>query len=319
MKMIDSYGRKINYLRVSLTKRCNLNCSYCGAKSEKSKELSVDEIVKAVEAFVFYGITKVRLTGGEPLLRNDVCLIAEKIKKIEGIKKLALTTNGVLLSSYAQSLKDAGVDAVNISLDTTDRQQYKKLTGFDLLPKVFEGIEKAQSVGLSPLRLNAVLIRGENDSQAEKLIDIARNNKIDVRFIELMPFSDEGENKDLVIKGEELLEKFPYLKPVTYEKARDSFESSVARYYQGEGFLGRIGFITPVSDKFCSNCNRIRLLSDGKIKPCLGSDLTFDLRDCIGDDKLLKQRVKEAILSKPQSHNFSCGYGVSHGLNTIGG
>ncbi len=316
--MIDGYNRKINYLRVSVTKRCNLNCTYCGAECEKDTELSRDEILKLVSTFAKLGITKVRLTGGEPLVRSDICEIAEGIAKIEGIKKLALTTNGVLLSKYAARLKEAGVNAVNISLDTTDKKQYEQITGFDLLDKVYEGIDEAERVGLSPIRLNAVLIRGQNDNQAEKLIYIARDRKIDVRFIELMPFSDEGDNEKLVIRGEEILAAFPYLKEVN-ESKKGNFEKSVARYYSAEGFKGRIGFITPVSDKFCSECNRIRLLSDGKVKPCLGSEKVFDLKPYLDDEEFLLRKAEEAILSKPMEHKFSCGYGHSHGLNKIGG
>lgn len=316
--MIDSYGRKIDYLRVSLTKRCNLNCSYCGAECEKDTELTAEETEKIVAAFAKLGITKVRLTGGEPLLRSDICEIAERIGRLDGIKKLAITTNGVLLSKYAQRLKNAGVNAVNISLDTTDKKQYEKITGFDLLGKVYEGIDEAERVGLSPIRLNAVLIRGENDDQAEKLISIAKERKIDVRFIELMPFSDEGENEKLVIKGEEILRAFPFLKPFE-DSGKGDFEKSVARYYTAEGFKGRIGFITPVSEKFCADCNRIRLLSDGKVRPCLGNSEVFDLMPYIDDEELLFEKVKEAILTKPTEHKFSCSYGHSHGLNKIGG
>ena len=316
--MIDSYGRKINYLRVSVTKRCNLNCSYCGACNEKDDaELTAEQIERLVKAFADCGITKVRLTGGEPLVRRDICDIAERISKIDDIKKLALTTNGIRLKELAKPLKEAGVSAINISLDTTDEKQYKQLTGFDGLQKVFEGISECESVGLSPIRLNAVLIKGQNDSQAESLINIAKDRKIDVRFIELMPFSDEGENENLVIKGEDILKQFPFLKAVPSDKT--DFEKSVARYYEADGFKGRIGFITPISDKFCSECNRIRLLSDGKVKVCLGNDEVIDLIDVIDDEELLKERVKEAILSKPMEHKFNCGYGKNHGLNKIGG
>lgn len=316
--MIDGYGRKINYLRVSVTKRCNLNCSYCGCECEKDAELSRDEILKLVSAFSRLGITKVRLTGGEPLVRSDICEIAGGIAKTEGIKKLALTTNGVLLAKYAKRLKQEGVNAVNISLDTTDKRQYEQITGFDLLDKVYEGIDEAERVGLSPIRLNAVLIRGQNDNQAEKLISIARDRKIDVRFIELMPFSDEGNNEKLVIKGEEILAAFPYLKEIN-EAGKGNFERSVARYYSAEGFKGRVGFITPVSDKFCGECNRIRLLSDGKVKPCLGSEKVFDLKPFLDNEEVLLKKAEEAIFAKPMEHQFSCGYGHSHGLNRIGG
>ena len=316
--MIDSYGRKINYLRVSVTKRCNLNCSYCGACSEKSDdELSAEQIEKIVRAFAYNGITKVRLTGGEPLVRKDICDIAQRISRIDGIKKLALTTNGIRLSELAEPLKQAGVTAVNISLDTTDRKQYKELTGYDGLQKVFDGIDECERVGLSPIRLNAVLVKGQNDTAAESLIEIAKKRKIDVRFIELMPFSDEGENEKLVIKGDDILKQLPFLKPAA--SSEGNFEKSVAKYYEAEGFKGRIGFITPISDKFCSECNRIRLLSDGKVRACLGDDKVTDLMDVIDNEKLLRERVREAILSKPTEHKFSCGYGASHGLNKIGG
>lgn len=312
--MIDSYGRKINYLRVSVTKRCNLNCSYCGACKTDEKELTPEQIERIVKCFASLGFTKVRLTGGEPLVRQDITEIAERISRIDGVKKLAITTNGINLGPMAVELKKAGVNAVNISLDTTDPVQFKALTGANKLDEVFYGIEECERVGLTPIRLNAVLIRGQNDNQAEKLIEIARNRDIDVRFIELMPFSDEGENKDLIVKGEEILSRFPFLK-----KAQAEEEKSVAEYYVADNFKGRVGFINPVSDKFCSKCNRIRLLSDGKLKPCLGSDTVFDLMKYIDDEEKLLKQIEKAILSKPTEHKFSCGYGNSHGMNTIGG
>ena len=316
--MIDNYGRKINYLRVSVTKRCNLNCSYCGARNEKADELTAEEFEKAVRAFAFCGITKVRLTGGEPLVRKDITEIAKRISSIEGIEKIAVTTNGIFLKEYAKELKSAGVTAVNISLDTTDREQFKEITGYDGLYKVFEGIEECERVGLSPIRLNAVLTRGKNENEAENLINIARDRKIDVRFIELMPFSNEGENEELVIKGEEILAKFSQLKPFVKEGTGD-FEKSVAKYYTAENFKGRVGFITPVSDRFCSECNRIRLLSDGKVKPCLGNSDVFDIREFLSDEERLREVIEKIILSKPREHSFSCGYGNHHGLNLIGG
>ena len=318
LKMIDNLGRNINYLRVSVTKRCNLNCAYCGSKDEKSTELTPSQIEKIVRAFAFHGITKVRLTGGEPLMRKDITEIAHRISRIEGIKKLAITTNGILLKEYAHKLKEAGVTAVNISLDTTDREQFKEITGLDGLGRVLEGIEECERAELSPIRLNAVLIRGRNEGAAESLINIARERKIDVRFIELMPFSDEGENTDLVVKGEEILSGFPFLTPIEKE-GRSDFEKSVARYYTAENFKGRVGFITPVSHKFCSECNRIRLLSDGKVKPCLGNNEVFDIMQFIDDEEKLREEIRKIILSKPAQHNFHCGYGNNHGLNLIGG
>ncbi len=317
--MIDSFGRQIDYLRVSVTKRCNLKCVYCTDECEKANdELSAQQIEKIVRAFVYHGIRKVRLTGGEPLVRRDIVDIARRISAIDGVKKLAITTNGVNLKKYALELKNAGVNAVNVSLDTTDKNEYIDITGRDCLDEVFEGIDEALRVGLSPVRINAVLIKGRNDGRAEELINLAKENRIDVRFIELMPFTAEGEKEQLVVTGEELLQKFSFLKPFESNTATP-FEKSVARYYVADGFKGRIGFITPVSNKFCSECNRIRLLSDGKIRACLGSNVQFDILGVIDDEAALRAEIEKAILSKPQTHEFACGYGSFHGMNKIGG
>ena len=314
--MKDNLGRNINYLRLSVTQRCNLNCLYCGSECPDMNEMTADEIRQAVEAFALCGIDKVRLTGGEPLVRSDIAEIAEKISRIDGIKKLVLTTNGVNLKKYAVDLKKAGVSAVNVSIDSLDSENYKRITGRDCLADVLDGLDEAENAGLK-LRVNAVLIRGENDGEAESLINLARNRKIDVRFIELMPFSDTGKNEKLIVKGDEILKQFNFLKPV--EMKKKSFEQSVARYYEADGFKGQIGLITPVSEKFCDECNRIRLLSDGKIKPCLGHETTYDLRPFFGDREKMLEVIKEAILSKPKGHEFNCGYGNTHAMNKIGG
>ena len=310
-KLLPKGEVAINHFNINLETKAKITVS---SKNEAGEELTPVQIEKIVRAFADCGITKVRLTGGEPLVRRDICEIAERISRIDGIKKIALTTNGIFLKRYAVELKKAGITAVNISLDTTDSEQFRKITGCDGLYKVFEGIDECERVGLTPIRLNAVLIRGQNDNQAEKLIEIAKDRNIDVRFIELMPFSDEGENESLIVKGEEILARFPFLKKAHTEK-----EKSVAQYYVADNFKGRVGFINPVSDKFCSKCNRIRLLSDGKLKPCLGSDTVFDLMKYIDEEEKLLKQIEKAILSKPTEHKFSCGYGNSHGMNTIGG
>lgn len=314
--MNDKLGRNINYLRLSVTQRCNLNCLYCGAECPDTDELTVDEIKRVVEVFALCGIDKVRLTGGEPLVRSDIAEIAAAVNGIDGIKKLVLTTNGVNLKKYARDLKSAGVSAVNVSIDSLDRENYKRITGRDCLMQVLESLDEAEKAGLK-LRVNAVLIRGENDSEAGALIDLARNRKIDVRFIELMPFSDKGKNETLIVKGSEIIKEFDFLKPVEIKKK--GFEQSVAKYYKADGFKGQIGLITPVSEKFCTECNRIRLLSDGKIKPCLGHEETYDLRPYLGDKEKMTEIVRNAILSKPEGHNFNCGYGNTHAMNKIGG
>ncbi len=311
--MKDKTGREISYLRISVTKRCNLNCSYCGSKKvSPENEMTVEEIRALTAVFAEKGITKVRLTGGEPLMREDITEIARAIKGIEGIKSLYITTNGIRLYGMAEELKNAGVDGVNISLDTMDRDMYKILTGTDNFNEVMMGIEKALSLGFGRVRINSVLVRGKNDGEAEKLIELARNNKIDVRFIELMPFSKQGETRELVIKTPELLEKFPFL------IKDETPEEGAAVYYKADGFLGRVGFISPRSGKFCHSCNRIRLLSDGRVKPCLGNDVTYDVREFIGNKRLLSEKIEEAIYNKPVSHFFEEETNF-RGLNLIGG
>lgn len=312
--MKDNYGREINYLRISLTQRCNLNCIYCGCEKPDTNELSAEEIETIVKAFSKLGIIKVRLTGGEPLMRTDIAEIIKRIKSVEGIQKLVMTTNGVGLSKKVRSLKESGLDAINISLDSLDKEKYKKLTGRDTLSDVLSGIDKALEIGLTPIRINSVLIRGENDNEAAALIELVRNKKIDVRFIELMPFSEKGKNEKLVIKADEILKNHSYLLPVN-----SSRNEAVAKYYTAEGFKGQIGFITPVSDKFCDKCNRIRLLSDGKLKPCLGHNEVFDLRNYIDNEEKLMDIIQKAIFSKPMGHNFECAYGNLHAMNKIGG
>lgn len=313
IRMKDKFGREINYLRISVTKRCNLNCSYCGSKrSSAENELSVEEIRRLTEVFAEKGIRKVRLTGGEPLMREDIADIAKAVKGVKGIEALYITTNGILLEETADALKNAGVDGVNISLDTLDADMYKSLTGVDGLCNVLGGFYKALETGFSRIRINSVLVRGKNDGEAEKLISLARDNKTDVRFIELMPFSKQGENKELVVPTGELLERFPFLVSVPEN------EEGAAKYYTAEGFSGRVGFISPRSGKFCADCNRVRVLADGKIKPCLGNDLTYDVRPYICDKQTLTEKIEEIIYNKPVSHHFEDGENF-RGLNLIGG
>ena len=312
--MKDKFGREIDYLRVSVTQRCNLNCVYCGKSdcSKKESELPAETIVRLVEAFAECGIKKVRLTGGEPLVRSDICEIAAGIRKIPGIETVALTTNAVLLKDYARGLAEAGVESVNISLDSTDGSTYRKLTGADVLEKVIEGIESAEKEGITKIKINAVLVRGINDAEAEGLVEIARNDPIDVRFIELMPFSDLGENADKIVTTDELLERFPFLRPIKTD------ERSTAKYYTSEGFSGRVGFISPVSHRFCGDCNRVRLLSDGSLKPCLAFDKAFDLLPFIDDREALIDQIRKIIFEKPVGHDFGEA-SKSHGLNRTGG
>ena len=311
--MKDNFGREINYLRVSVTERCNLNCVYCGKSDceKKSRELSPDEIRTIAAAFVSCGVTKIRLTGGEPLVRSDVCEIVSRLGTLPGLRTLALTTNGVYLKQYASRLREAGLDSVNVSLDSTDGATYRKLTGADVLHRVLEGVDEAQRAGLSPIKINAVLLRGVNADGAAELVELAKTREIDVRFIELMPFSDAGEDASRIVTNDELLERFSFLKPL-------DVQDGTARMYASDGFRGRVGFISPISHRFCGACNRMRLLCDGKVKPCLGFDTAYDLTAYLDDPKKLEEKVRGIILQKPAGHRFADG-APAHGLNRTGG
>ena len=312
--MKDNFGRTIDYLRVSVTTRCNLNCVYCGKADcdKKEQELPAETICELVRGFAACGIKKVRITGGEPLVRSDVCDIVKGIRAIPGIETIGLTTNGVLLSQYAKPLAAAGLDSVNISLDSTDGSTYRHLTGADVLDKVLTGIRAAQDAGLSPIKINAVLMKGVNDAGAGDLIALAKEHPIDVRFIELMPFSEAGETEGRIVTGEEILRRFPFLRPL------ESAEPGTARCYTADGFRGKIGLINPVSQKFCGDCRRVRLLSNGSVKPCLAFDDSFDLLAYRNDAAALEKRIREIILEKPAGHDFGAA-ATSHGLNRTGG
>ena len=310
--MKDSFGRDITYLRVSVTERCNLNCVYCGKTdcAKKENELSAGDIYAIASAFTRCGITKIRLTGGEPLVRGDVAEIVGRLRTLP-LQTLALTTNGVYLKQAAADLKRAGLGSVNISLDSTDGSTYRKLTGADVLHRVLEGVDEAMRVGLSPIKINAVLMRGVNDDGAEDLVALAKDRPIDVRFIELMPFSDAGEDASRVVTNDELLQWFPTLTPT-------GEQDGTARICTAPGFAGRIGFISPVSRRFCGTCSRMRLLSDGKVKPCLGDDTVYDVLPYVHDAHALTEHIRQIIRKKPAGHHFG-ETTTAHGLNRTGG
>ncbi len=312
--LTDSFGRTIDYLRVSVTTRCNLNCVYCGKPDceKKEAELTLPQIETLVRAFARCGIRKVRITGGEPLVRADIAAITRAIAQTPGIETVALTTNGVLLAPLAKKLADAGLQSVNISLDSTDGSTYRHLTGADVLQRVLDGIAAAQDAGLSPIKINAVLMKGVNADGAGALIDLARRGPVDVRFIELMPFSDAGETDGLRVTSDELLRQFPFLTPLP-EDANET-----AQYYTAPDFCGRVGFISPVSHKFCDRCNRVRLLANGSVRLCLAANETFDLLAYLQDEDALCAQIKRLILQKPAAHAFGR-IKTEHGLSRTGG
>lgn len=305
--MKDAQGRNINYLRISVTDRCNLRCMYCMpeegiCKKEHEDILSLEEIYQVVKSCSELGISKVRITGGEPLVRKGLPELIERIAKLQGIKELALTTNGVLLPKYAKELKAAGLDRVNISLDTMNAEKYSYITRNGSLEDVMSGINAAEEAGLQPIKLNTVLIGGFNDDEIESFVGLTKDRAIDVRFIELMPIGQASHwAKKHFISNKEILNKVQELQPVQSDDI-----SSPAKYYQLPGAKGRVGLINPISHAFCGNCNRIRLTADGKLKPCLHTETELDIKELVRRNESLTDVIREAILHKPVQHNLNC-------------
>lgn len=286
--LTDAYNRPIRDLRVSLTDRCNFRCFYCLPHGEppiapKEQMLSYEEIDYVCEIFVSLGIEKLRLTGGEPMLRRDIETIIQKLTRLKssGLRDLALTTNGYYLPERAQSLKDAGLDRVTISLDSLKRDVFKRMTGVDVLDKVLAGIDAAKKAGLEPIKINAVIVRGHNEDEVADFAAFAREYDVKMRFIEFMPLDSGHEwSREDVVSGKEIRERINERFPlVRVEVARGSDTSS--RYRFADGAPGEIGIIAPVTEPFCGACSRIRLTADGQIRTCLFSTVEHSLRDVV--------------------------------------
>ncbi len=318
--MKDSFGRNINYLRISVTDLCNLRCKYCMpeegiCKVEHKDILSLEEIYDIAKVFVSLGVNKIRLTGGEPLARKGIVGLVEKIAKLDGISDLAMTTNGILLKKYAKDLKSAGLNRVNISLDTLDENKYSQITRGGRLSDVLEGIEAAKSIGLTPIKINTVLIGGFNVDEIEELVNLTRTEEIDVRFIELMPVGEASKwAEENFISNEVILDKVNAL-----EKVERLDPSSPAVYYKLPGAKGRVGIINPISCKFCENCNRVRLTSQGKLKLCLHSNEEIDLKDKLIQGEDLEKVIMDVIKQKPEAHHLEDGQYITDSMYQIGG
>lgn len=301
--MLDKTGRKIDYLRVSLTDRCNLRCIYCMPEEGIPKKTH-DDIVrfenleKVISAFATLGIKKVRFTGGEPLILKGIEKLIKFTSSLPSIEDVSLTTNGILLYDKADELKKAGLNRVNISLDTLDKEKYKEITRGGDISKVFSAIEKCVSINLKPVKINVVLMRGINDDEVESFINLTKDMPIQVRFIELMPIGEGlkyyGKSS---MKIDEIIDKH---KELIHIKDK----SNVASVYKIEGAKGTVGFISPISCKFCNDCNRIRLTSTGSIKPCLHSNDEINLKPYLNDEKMLKKVIEDAIYNKPDEHHL---------------
>jgi len=319
--MIDRFGRKIEYLRISVTQNCNLNCLYCRPDKSDSDAccanfLTPGEYEKIVRVMAGLGIQRVRITGGEPLVRRDICEIIERIAGIEGIKDISLTTNAIHLGRMAEKLKASGLNRLNISLDSLKPDRFEYITGGGKLEDALNGINKALELGFEPVKINTVLIKGLNDDEVDDFIDLAKDKPLVVRFIELMPIGKFGEeNTDKIIYNSEIINR---RKDLIY--CNDTTEGSPARYYKIDGYMGQIGFISPMSHKFCDCCNRIRLTCDGKIKPCLGNNGEVDITGILRNTpEKLADFIKNVIFDKPRGHNFGEGYHSRRSMNRIGG
>ncbi len=301
--MIDRYGRDINYLRVSVTDRCNLRCIYCMpeegiAKKEHNEILRNEHIIQIIRLFAKLGIKKVRFTGGEPLVRKGIEDIIYQTSKIEGIEDIALTTNGTLLYDYADTLKKARLKRVNISLDTLKEEIFKTITRYGELRDVLKAIEKSLKIGFNPVKINTVLIKGINDDEVMDFVKLADEYPIHVRFIELMSIGIAEKFKDRYVSTEELLKLIPDL-----EYVKNSLDST-AKVYKRPNSKGTVGFITPLSCKFCTYCNRVRLTADGHLKLCLHSKEEIDLKPFLDDENKLEEILKYSISAKPFEHKL---------------
>jgi len=300
----DTTGRTIRYLRLSVTDRCNLRCRYCapGAVSHTAAtELTAAQIEEIAAAAIALGMDKIRITGGEPLMRPDILDICRRVAALPGLNELCMTTNGILLADYAEELRKAGVNRVNISLDTLDADKFRTFTRGGELADVLRGIEAAEAAGLTPIKLNVVLMGGENDDEISAFVALTRDRPINVRFIELMPIGESADwPAERFISGDAVLSACPEL------QSNPQDGDGVARIYRLPGGVGKVGLISPMSRHFCARCNRIRVTADGKLKPCLHSEQEITLQGLHGE--ALADALRAGIAAKPKAHNMDANH-----------
>lgn len=315
--MKDGFNRQITYARISVTDLCNMRCKYCMPEGVEKKPhdaiLSIEELCQISDTLADLGVEKQRITGGEPLVRRGVMQLLRHIGANEKVKKLAITTNGQLLGDMAAELKEAGVNAVNISIDTLDEDKFKELTKGGDLSLTLRGVKAAASRGFESVKLNAVLLRGVNDDEIYRLACFARDNKMPMRFIELMPFASQYKYaKEYFISMNDVVKT---LNLQYIEEKSQCKKEAVYRFADGV----EVSFISPVSNKFCSECNRIRISADGKLLNCLHECVEYDLRPFIGDKAALAQYIEECVLKKPKEHHLSDGVLQKRPMENIGG
>lgn len=301
--VVDRYGRRIDYLRISVTDRCNLACLYCRPKGHLAKKdiLAFEEIEQIVKAALSLGITKIRITGGEPLVRKNLPGLVSSLAKLKGITDLSLTTNGTLLAKYAEELAEAGLNRVNISLDSLNKDRYRAITRGGELEDVLGGIEKVLQLELLPVKINVVLLPGINEDEIDQFLSLSYHKPLEVRFIELMPLSGNPGEGERFVPVSRVMDRYqrwgsPQPWPVR--------GNGPARTYRLRGSLGTIGFISPITVPFCFWCNRLRLTADGKLRPCLHSEMEIDLkkplRETLRAEDQLRNLIREAVRKKPK-------------------
>lgn len=305
---VDSFGRRHTYLRISLTERCNLRCRYCMPEegvslSPRSAILTFEEIERLAHLFVRNGVDKIRLTGGEPLVRKNVEELVERLGKLPGLKTLAVTTNGLLIPKKLKRLHAAGVNLLNISLDTLDRDRFESITrrkGFD---QVLEAIDLAIEYGYDPVKVNCVVMRGVNDDEVGDFVEMTRDRPIEVRFIEYMPFQGNGWSDDGFMPYTEIKERIEESHP-SLVRQKDG-PNDTSKTYRVPGYRGAVGFISSMSDEFCSTCNRLRLTADGSLKVCLFGNAEVNLRDVLRrgatDDEVV-EAIQDGVWRKKAAH-----------------
>lgn len=329
--LTDPFQRHLNYLRISITDHCNLNCIYCKPdqllpKLTHDEVLSYEEILRVARVAVDLGVSKIRITGGEPMMRRGFFAFIARVGALEGLQDLSLTTNGVLLENHIGDLKAAGVRRLNISLDTLNRQRYREITGKDHFERVWGGIQAALEAGFAPIKINAVILRGINDDEIAQIAELSVRYPLQVRFIEYMPIGcRKAESAKTILTAEARKRVEETLGGLA--RVSKSATDGPARRYRLPSALGEVGFISALSDHFCHTCNRIRLTASGHLRPCLLSDQQIDVKGSMRagcGDEALADLLREAALKKPQRHQVNKGgaapkNSITSQMSSIGG
>lgn len=327
--LVDSFGRTVDYLRMSVTDRCDLRCVYCMAEDmtflPRNQVLSLEEFERLAAAFTRLGVRKLRLTGGEPLVRQGVVELVARLRRLSDLDELCLTTNGTRLDAFAADLKSAGLDRINVSLDTLDAEKFRTLTRFGDVRKVLSGIDAAQKAGFKRIKLNCVALKNRNADEVVALVHYALNQGLDISFIEEMPLGkiDSHGRAAEFIASADLRDMISAHFPLLPSSASSG---GPARYWISPGYESRIGFISPHSNNFCSSCNRVRLTATGRLLLCLGQEHSMDLRavlrDYPDDDARLEAAIIAAMDLKPKEHTFDLNADepqIVRFMNTTGG